>query len=163
MSSASIVRRMLLMRLTSNWSNTIIIIVLTGSVQCKVSLHYVAAAHKQLNRGKLVVDTILYKAIDYIYLFVCFSEDLNISLAIVGCENHTELCISYQVTVYPTVLLFTPSTIKNPTPISGIMDSSHLLAELGQKSTIEEHHNNESLVRKRPFLASKIKQFTLFL
>ena len=61
-----------------------------------------------------------------------FNSDLNVSLAVVGCENYTELCTRYGINTYPTVLLFTPSTVSNPTPLPGILDPTQLLAAFSQ-------------------------------
>ena len=43
---------------------------------------------------------------------------------------------------YPTVLLFTPTTLDAPTPISGILDSAHLLSTLGQAKEKKQSHSS---------------------
>ena len=57
---------------------------------------------------------------------------LNVSLGVIGCDNYTEICFRYQIKAYPTVLLFTPSTINNPSLLTGTLDSTQLLMVLGQ-------------------------------
>lgn len=59
---------------------------------------------------------------------------LNSSLAVVGCDEYTDLCTRFHVTAFPTVLLFTPPTINDPAPLTGILDSTHLLKALAQSS-----------------------------
>lgn len=69
---------------------------------------------------------------------------LNVSLATVGCDEFTDLCTRFHITTYPTVLVFTPSTLHSPEPLAGALDSSHLLAALGQSSA---ERDATSLVR----------------
>ena len=57
---------------------------------------------------------------------------LNTSLAVVGCDDYTDLCTRFHITSFPTVLLFTPPTIDDPVPLTGTLDSTHLLKALGQ-------------------------------
>lgn len=71
---------------------------------------------------------------------------LNVSLTTVGCDEYTELCTRFQVTDYPTVLIFTPSTLHSPVPLTGPLDATHLLAALGQPIRESEHI---SLVRSQ--------------
>jgi thioredoxin-related protein len=52
----------------------------------------------------------------------------------VGCDEYTDLCTRFHITSFPTVLLFTPSTIDDPVPLTGTLDSTHLLKALGQLS-----------------------------
>ena len=52
----------------------------------------------------------------------------------VGCDEYTDLCARFHITSFPTVLLFTPSTIGGPVPLMGTLDSTHLLRALGQSS-----------------------------
>ena len=113
-----------------------------GSVRCKVFNHHVMAALNHLDKGMHLsapLLTLLHVAM------VTKQTALNVSLATVGCDEFTELCTRLHVTTYPTVLLFTPSTLHSPQPLTGTLDSIHLLAALGQLST---DHDDASLVYK---------------
>lgn len=59
---------------------------------------------------------------------------LNASLAVVGCDEYTDLCTRFHITAFPTILLFTPPTIDNPVSLTGTLDSTHLLKALVQSS-----------------------------
>ena len=54
------------------------------------------------------------------------------SVAIVYCDEYTDLCTRFHITSFPTVLLFTLPTIDDPLPLTGTLDSSHLLKALYQ-------------------------------
>lgn len=113
---------------------------LSGSIQCKIFLHQALAAHNQLQLANGQLKSYLLARCKSNPLFL--NSALNISLTVVGCDNYTELCSRYRIKSYPTVLVFTPSTINNPMPLIGILDSTQLLAVLTQS---EDKHS--SLVR----------------
>lgn len=68
-----------------------------------------------------------------------------------NCADFTDLCSRYGVTTFPTALLFTPSTLHTPSPLTAkpsTLDSVHILNALGQQSLEETDDNeNEELVR----------------
>lgn len=74
------------------------------------------------------------ESVSIIILVLFFVTALNSSLAMVGCDEYTDLCARFHITSFPTVLLFTPPTIDDPVPFMGTLDSTHLLKALGQSS-----------------------------
>lgn len=76
---------------------------------------------------------------------LCVSLALNCSLALLNCDGYPDVCDQYNISTYPYVLLFHNSTL-SPLPLTGTLDSAHLLSALGQH-TPPHHHQHKAVVR----------------
>ena len=76
---------------------------------------------------------------------LCIPLALNCSLALVSCDGYPDVCDQYNISTYPYVLLFHNSTL-SPLPLTGTLDSAHLLSALGQH-TPPYHHQHKTVVR----------------
>ncbi len=63
----------------------------------------------------------------------------SLQLGSVDCHAHTRTCSRFNVTVLPSVLLFTSSSPSPVIPHLGVIDSTHLLQALGQGVGPPEH------------------------
>lgn len=61
-----------------------------------------------------------------------FLPALNCSLALVNCDRYPDVCAQYNITTYPSVRVFHGSPLLLPIPLTGALDSAHLLSALGQ-------------------------------
>lgn len=76
---------------------------------------------------------------------LCVPLALNCSLALLNCDGYPDVCDQYNISTYPYVLLFHNSTL-SPLPLTGTLDSAHLLSALGQH-TPPHHHQHKAVVR----------------
>ena len=61
-----------------------------------------------------------------------FLPALNCSLALVSCDHYPDVCAQNNITTYPSVRVFHGSPLLPPTPLTGALDSAHLLSAFDQ-------------------------------
>ena len=112
----------------------------SGSVKSKVALYHLTEAHGRLEDSKLFYFFYFFKFI-IMSLYYYFSAD-SVALGGVACNAYTDLCTRYNITDYPTVLIFTPNTLGSPAYFpqsAGVIDSVRLQKLLNKKQVKKEN------------------------